>query len=142
MILQRRFDWLELSIVYDKSDKHTTIYDSHNIELAAKNIKSVKLSNFTEIYNLTNEKKYDIDNLTQKHLLYKQFVAWSCNGCKTATLTDYINKPIYHELVDKDDFFGPKSDARIYLDLKASTGYTNEAEKLERNDSRINLIFY
>ena len=67
--LQRKFDWLELSIVYDKSDKHTTIYDSYNIELAAKSIKSVKLSNFAEIYSLTKERKYDIDNLTQKHLL-------------------------------------------------------------------------
>ena len=32
----RQFDWLEISIVYDKSDKHTTIYDSYNVELAAK----------------------------------------------------------------------------------------------------------
>ena len=58
LVVQRRFDSLELSIVYDKSDKHTTIYDSYNVELAAKTIKSVKLSNFTEIYSLTNEKKY------------------------------------------------------------------------------------
>ena len=137
--LQKQFDWLELSIVYDKSDKHTTISDSYNIELAAKTIKSVKLSKFTEIYSLTNEQKYDLDNLTQKHLLYKQFVAWSCNRCSTAPLTDYINNPIYQELINKDDFFGPKSDERIYLDLRASSGYTNEAEKLERNDSKINL---
>ena len=66
----RQFDWLEISMVYDKSDKHTTIYDSYNVELASKYINSVKLSNFTEIYSLTNEKKYDMDNLTQKHLLY------------------------------------------------------------------------
>ena len=26
----RQFDWLEISLVYDKSDKHTTIYDSYN----------------------------------------------------------------------------------------------------------------
>ena len=55
--LQRQVDWLELSIVYDKSDKHTIIYDSYNIELAAKAIKSVKLSNFTETnFSFTNEK--------------------------------------------------------------------------------------
>ena len=53
----RQFDWLEISLVYDKSDKHTTIYDSYNHELAAKQIKTLKLSNFTEIYSLTNEKK-------------------------------------------------------------------------------------
>ena len=45
-----------MSLAFDKKDKHTTIYDSYNVELAA-NIKSVKLSNFIEIYSLTNEKK-------------------------------------------------------------------------------------
>ena len=53
----RQFDWLEISLVYDKSYKHTTIHDSYNVELAAKYIKSVKLENFTEIYTLTSEKK-------------------------------------------------------------------------------------
>ena len=52
----RQFDLLELSLVYDKSDKHTTIYNSYNVKMAAKKIKSIKLMNFTEIYSLTNEK--------------------------------------------------------------------------------------
>ena len=91
----RLFDWIELSLVYDKSDKHTTIHDSYNVEMASKIIKSVKLTNFTEIYSLRNKKKYDKDNLTQKHLLYKKFVAWSCNGSSAAPLTDYIHNPVY-----------------------------------------------
>ena len=45
----KQFDWIEISLVYNKSDKHSTIYDSYKHELAAKGIKSVKLSNFTEI---------------------------------------------------------------------------------------------
>ena len=53
----RQFDWLEISIVPDKSDKYTTIYDSYNRELASQEIKTLKLTNFTEIYSLTNEKK-------------------------------------------------------------------------------------
>ena len=36
-------------------------------------------------------------------------------------------------------YFSAKSDERIYLDLRASSGYVREAEKLERNDSKINL---
>ena len=71
----RQFYWLKLSLVYNKSDKHNTVHNSHNVEMASKNIKSVKLTNFTEIYSLINEKKYDIDNLTQRNLLFKQFVA-------------------------------------------------------------------
>ena len=31
----RQFDWLEISIVFDKSDRHKTIYDSYNVQLAA-----------------------------------------------------------------------------------------------------------
>ena len=37
----RQFDWIEISIVPDKSDKHTTIYDSYNRELAAQEIKTL-----------------------------------------------------------------------------------------------------
>ena len=82
--VRRQFYWLEISLVYNKNDTHTTIYDSYNSESAAKRLKSLKLTNFTEIYSLTNEKKYDLDNLTQSHLLYKQFVVWSCNGSSVA----------------------------------------------------------
>ena len=60
-----QFDWIEIPNVPNKRDKHTTIYDSYNRELASQMIKSLQLSNFTEIYNLTNEKNYSIDNLTQ-----------------------------------------------------------------------------
>ena len=54
----RQFDWIELSLVCGKSDKHTTIYDSYNTEQAANRIKSVKLSNFTKICSLKNEKNW------------------------------------------------------------------------------------
>ena len=136
----RQFDWIEISIVNDKSDKHTTIYDSYKRELAAQNIKTIQLSNFTEIYSLTNEKKYSIDNLTQKHLLYKQFVAWHCNGSSVAPVTDYMDNPIYRELPNEEEYYSLKSDERVYLDLRASSGYVREAEKLERNGSKINLV--
>ena len=107
--------------------------------MAAKTVKSVRLTSFTGIYSLTYEKIYDVDNFSEKHLLYKQFVAWSCNGCSTAPLTDYINNPVYQELIDEDKYFEAKNDERIYLDLRASSGYTKKAEKLEGNDSGITL---
>ena len=111
---------------------------SYNVELAAKTIKSVKLSNFPEICSLANQKKYDIDNLTQRYLLlYKQCVVWSCNRSSVVPLTDYIN--IYLELIDENNYFESRSKERLYLDFRASSGYTNEAKKLERNDSKISL---
>ena len=70
-----QFDWLEISLVFDKSDKNTGLYDSYNVEQAAKYIKLVKLPSFTEIYSMTNEQNTTWTNLTQKHPLYKQFIA-------------------------------------------------------------------
>ena len=136
--LNRQFDWLELSLVYHKSDKHLTIYDSYNVDHAAKMIKSVSLQNFTERYSLTNGKKYDINNETQNHLLFKQVVVWSCNGCTVAPLTDYINNPIYQEVPTQSEYF-TSSDERVQIDLRATYGYTKELQKLEKNDSKLNL---
>ena len=84
-------------------------------------------------------KKNDTDNSTQQHLLYKQFLAWSCNGSSVAPVSDYVDNPIFQELPDQETYFSAKSNERIYLDLRASSGYVKEAEKLERNDSKINL---
>ena len=72
-------------------------------------------------------------------MLYKQFVAWACNDCSTTPLSDYLNKPVYQELIDEDAYDGYDSDERIYLDLTGSAGYTTDTEKLERNYSKINL---
>ena len=53
----RQLDRIEISLVYDKSDKHTTLYDNYNVEMASKRIKAVRPTKFTEIYSLTKEKK-------------------------------------------------------------------------------------
>ena len=73
-------------------------------------------------------------------MLYKQFVAWHCKGSSVAPLTDYMDNPIYRELPDEVEYFGLKSIERLYLDLRASSGYVKEAQKLERNNSKINLM--
>ena len=39
-------DWLEISLVCDKSNKHATICDSYNVKLAAKRIKKCKARKF------------------------------------------------------------------------------------------------
>ena len=52
LVANREFDWIKISAVYDKSEKHTSIYDSYNVELNAKTKKSIKLSSFTKVYSL------------------------------------------------------------------------------------------
>ena len=84
----RQFDWLEISLVYDKSDKCTAIQDSYNVELAANYIKSVNLENFIEIYSL----KQNIQLIKLRKNIF-------CT--KNLPLTDYIHNPIYQDLIDE-----------------------------------------
>ena len=50
-----------------------------------------------------------------------------------------MDNPIYQEVPDENTYYSATSDERVYLDLRVSSGYVKEAEKLERNDSKINL---
>ena len=67
------------------------------------------------------------------------FVAHSCNGCSSAPLTQYKNNDIYRELIEEDDYFGDKSDERVYIDMRRSKGHTDELEKINHDDSGIAL---
>ena len=66
---ERQFDWLEIYLLYDKSDKQLAIYHSYNAECAARMIKKIELLNISDAYSATNMMKFDISNDTQKHLL-------------------------------------------------------------------------
>ena len=41
----RQFDWFKISLVYNKSNKHNTVYDSYNVEKASTFIQSMSLEN-------------------------------------------------------------------------------------------------
>ena len=137
--VQRQFDWLEISIVYDKSYQHTTIYDSYDLELAAKLIKTIKFENTSTTYSLTGKLSYDLTREDDKNMLYKMLVAHSCDGCSSAPLTQYKNNQIYQEITEEDKFTNNERDDRIYIDMRRSKGYTDELEKINRDDSGIAL---
>ena len=136
---QRQFDWLEISIVYDKSCQLSTIYDSYDLELAAKLIKTVKFENTSTTYSLIGKLSYDLQKEDEKNILFKMLVAHACNGCSSAPLTQYKNNEIYQEITAKDEFTSNEKDDRIYIDMRRSKGYTDELEKINRDDSGVAL---
>ena len=75
---QRQFDWLERLIVYDNSYQHSTIYDSYDVELAAKLIKIIKFENTSSTYSLTKKLSYDLEKEEDKYQLYSMLAAFSC----------------------------------------------------------------
>ena len=67
------------------------------------------------------------------------FVAYHCDGCSIAPLTHYKNNEIKHKLTKEKDYFSSKSDERLYIDTRRSKSYTDELEKLTRDDGGVNL---
>ena len=82
--------------------------------------------------------KFDTSNDTQKYLLWKQYVAWHCNGYTAATISIYINNPVLQDFLLESDYFGVKCDEKVYIDLWDSAGYTDKIEKPSKNDSKLN----
>ena len=99
----------------------------------------LEFGNSSEEHSATNTLRCDTSNDLQKHLLYKQFVAWHTTGCSTAPLTDFVSNPIFQKLKDESDYFGDDSDEKIHVDLRDSKGYTNELNKPSRNDSKLTI---
>ena len=137
---QRQFDWLEISIVYNKSFQHTTIYGSYDLELASKLIKTIKFENTSTTYSLTGKLPYDLGKEDDKNILYKRLVAKACRGCSTAPLTQCQNNEIYQEITEEDVFTTNDTDDRIWIDMRRSKGYTDELEKINRDDNGLAVV--
>ena len=54
-------------------------------------------------------------------------------------LTQYKNKKIKQELTKEKYYFSSKSVERLHIDMRRSKGYTDELEKLTRDDGEVNL---
>ena len=80
-----------------QSDQHQTIYDSYDVELAAKLIQALNLENASTTDSLTGQLKYNISNEDDKHWLYEMFIAYYCDGCSMAPLRQGENNEIKQE---------------------------------------------
>ena len=138
--LNKQFSFLEISLVYDKSEQHNSVYDSYNAELAATHTASVQLENLNNKCGELN-KKYDLTDEHDKYMMYRNFVAWATGqGVSVGPLTQYANNDIYKELIKYENYYNKKkSDEKLYVDLRRGRGYTAEIEKIVRNDSSLTL---
>ena len=58
----KQFSFLEISLVFDRSDHHLSIYDSYNSEVAVTKIKAIKLQNASNTYSKFNTVKFDLED--------------------------------------------------------------------------------
>ena len=83
---------------------------------------------------------YDFEKDDDKNILYKMFIPKQCNGCSTAPLTQYKKNEIYQEIVTEVDYKTNNTDNLIWIDIRRSKRYTDELEKINRDDSGLAVI--
>ena len=80
-----------------------------------------------------------IQKTLYKNIPWKQFLAWHADCCLTAPVTDCMNNAILKELLEETEYFANESDKRLNVDLRQSHGYSDELEKVSRNDSKMTI---
>ena len=65
-----QFSFVQVSLVYDKSNQHKGIFDSYNIEIASMQIKLLKLEIAANTYSTFTSVKYGTADDHDKYLLY------------------------------------------------------------------------
>ena len=135
----KQFEFLEISLVWDKSDQHTTIYDSYNAEIAATHIKSIKLQNASNTYSEFNTVKFDLTDEEDKYNVYNQFRAFVTKTSSILPDSEYLHNKTAQELVKRKDYF-TNSDEKVYIDLRRGKGFTGEFERVNRDDSELSVV--
>ena len=135
----KQFEFLEISLVWDKSDQHSTIYDSYNAEIAATHIKSIKLQNASNTYSEFNTVKFDLTDEEDKYNLYNQFRAFVTKTSSILPDSEYLHNKTAQELVKRNNYF-TNSDEKIYIDLRRGKGFTGEFERVNRDDSELSVV--
>ena len=119
----KQFEFLEFSLVYDKSDQHLTTYDSYNSETAAVSIKYIRLQNASNTYSEFNSIKFDLTDEEDRYVLYNAFLAWTIKGSSIVPEADYLHNKTKQELPKRSTYF-TDSDEKVYIDIRRSKGYT------------------
>ena len=130
----KQFAFLEFSLIFDRSDQHLNIFDSYNAEVAATQIKSIKLQNPSNTYSRYNDIKFDLEGEEDRFTLYNSFVTFVTNGSNIVRESYYV----YNELPNRKKYF-TDSDEKVYIDIRRSKDYTSELERVNRDDSDLSV---
>ena len=134
----KQFSFLEISLVFNRSDHHLSIYDSYNSEVAAAKIKTIKLQNASNTYSEFNTVKFDLGDEEDRYTLYNAFVAWVTNSSSIVPKSTFMYNKTRQELPNRNTYF-TDSDERVYIDIRRSKGYTGEFEKVNQDDSDLSI---
>ena len=85
----KQFSFLEILLVYNRSDQLLSIDNSYNAEVVATYIMSIKLQNVSNTYSEFNMVKFDLEDSEDQYTLHNAFTAWVTDGSSIAPRSTY-----------------------------------------------------
>ena len=134
----KQFSFLEISLVFDRSDYHLSICDSYNAEVAATHIKTIKLQNASNTYSEFNTVKFNLEDKEDRYTLHNEFVVWVTNSSSIVPESNFRYNKARQELPNRSMHF-TDSDKHVYIDIRRSKSYTGELERVNRDDSDLSV---
>ena len=113
----KQFSFLEISLVFDRSDHHLSIYDSYNAEVAATHIKTIKLQNASNTYSEFNTVKFDLKDEEDRYTLFNASVAWVTNSSSIVPESNFMYNEARQELPNRNTDF-TDSDECVYINIR------------------------
>ena len=133
-----QFAFLEFSLIFDRSDQNLNMFDSYNAEVAATQIKSIKLQKASNTYSRYSDIKFDLEDEEDRFTLYNSFVAFVTNESSIVPESDYIYNTIRKELPNGNTYF-TDSDEKVYIDIRRSKADISKLERVNRGDSDLSV---
>ena len=109
----KQLTFFAISLVYDKSDQHRSIYGRYNAELAiTKCLSKVPLTHTVHL-------------IVGNSILATRTTNCYCKACSIASLSGYANNSVFQELPTRSKYF-TSADEKIFINLRRGKGYMNE----------------
>ena len=99
------------------------------------------MQNASNTYSEFNTVKFDLEDEEDRYTLYNAFVAWVTNSSSIVPGSTFMYNETRQELPNRNTYF-TDSDERVYIDIRRSKGYTGEFERVNREDSNLNITIY
>ena len=96
------------------------------------------LKNASNTESTFNNVKFDTKDSHDQYLLYSPFVTWYCKGSSISPLSDYAKNLVFQELPSTNEY-STTADEKIFIDLRRGKVYTDELEKLHKDDSNLKI---
>ena len=134
-----QFEWFILSVQPQLSREHRNTFSTYENKQVCHLIKKIEIENSRDNYSRIDDKVFDLNDLDNRHSLYRQFRASISKGASTGNALNTSKNKEVQQTTRFYKFFTKDAADKIYIDMRETLGYTGQKDATKRDDSMITI---